>query len=395
MNQVPFMERAETKSTDEVTITVAVLSAEESKQVFDSKLYKKGIQPIYLEITNHTSGLMLFLPSSLDPLYFSPLEAAQKAGWTWKKEVTRGAADFFLDNQIKLDFSAGETASGFVYANRNKGIRLVMAEVMGEDWTRHFEFLVEVPGFKADYHQGNAAELYPDQDIPDLDEDGLRAWIEELPCCVTNADGSKNGDPVNLVVIGTEHEAWPAFSRTGWDPTESMRTGSALKTGFYGIFGGAYRYAPISPLYFLGRSQDIALQKVRSNIHYRNHLRLWLAPVTFEGFPVMVGQISRDIGSRMTTKSPTLTTHRIDPDVDETRASLVQDLIYSQALKAFGYASGVGEAPRDAPRENLTGDVYFTDGNRLVMWLTDVPTTILEIDFVEWERPSSEVEASE
>jgi hypothetical protein len=392
IDQVPFKDRAETQTTNEVTVTVAVLSADEAKQIFDSKLYKKGIQPIWLEITNHTDGPMLFLPSSLDPFYFSPLEAAQKAGWTWRKESHREAADFYFDRQIDLEIRAGKTVSGFVYANRNKGVRLVMAEVVGPDWRHHFEFLVAVPGFKADFHRVDVDSLYPDQEIADLDDAGLRAWIEQLPCCVTNADGTKNGDPVNLVVIGTEHEIWPAFSRAGWDPTESMRAGSALKTGIFGVFGGAYRYAPISPLYLFGRSQDIALQKVRSNIHYRNHLRLWLAPVTFQGKPVLAGQISRDIGSRFTSKSSTLTTHRIDPDVDETRANLVQDLIYSQSLKAFGHAGGVGAAPREAPRQNLTGDVYFTDGRRLVMWLTDEPTTILEIDYVEWKTGTADVE---
>ena len=37
----------------------------------------------------------------------------------------------------------------------------------------------------------------------------------------------------------------------------------------------------------------------------------------YHGKPVWVGQISRDIGSRLTIHSPTLTTHKIDPDVDE------------------------------------------------------------------------------
>jgi hypothetical protein len=391
MEQVPFKDRAETQSTDEVTVTVAVLSADEAKQVFDGKLYKKGIQPIWLEITNHTDGPMLFLPSSLDPFYFSPLEAAQKAGWTWRKESHREAADFFYNHQIELEIEAGETVAGFVFANRNKGVRLVMAEVVGPDWRETFEFLVEVPGFKADYHQVDADSLYPDQEIVDVEADGLRAWIEELPCCVTNADGSKNGDPVNLVVIGDEHAVWPAFSRAGWDPTESMRTGSALKTGFYGIFGGAYRHAPISPLYLFGRSQDIALQKVRSNIHYRNHLRLWLAPVTFEGRPVLVGQISRDIGSRFTTKSSTLTTHRIDPNVDETRSSLVQDFIHAQALKAIARVGGVGFVSPEEPRGNLTGDPWFTDGNRAVMLLSSEPVSVIEIEWFDWapgEEPS-------
>jgi hypothetical protein len=390
MEQVGFKARAETKSTDRVTITTAVLSAEEARQLFDAKLYKKKIQPIWLEITNHTEGNMLFLPSSLDDEYFSPLEAAQKAGFTWRKESHREAADFFLGRQIDLAIPPGSTASGFVFANRNKGVRLVMAEVVGRGWREHFEFLVDVPGFKADFHRVDPEALYPGEEFVDLDESGLRAWIAQLPCCVTNAAGTKNGDPVNLVIIGTEHAVWPAFARAGWDPTETLRTTSALKTGLYGIFGGAYRHAPISSLYLFDRSQDLALQKVRSNIHYRNHLRLWLAPVTFEGNPVLVGQISRDIGSRITTKAPTLTTHRIDPNVDETRGNLLQDFIYSQGLQAFAYAKGVGAAPRSSPRTNLTDDVYFTDGLRLVMLLTDEPTTILDIDYYEWEDPTIE-----
>ena len=387
MAQVGFKARAQTQSTERATVTTAVLSAQETREVFGANLYKKKIQPIWLEITNHTDGNMLFLPWSLDQAYFSPLEAAQKAGWTWKKPSQREAADFFYTHQIDLVIAPGETASGFVYANRDKGVRLVVAEVVGAGWRDHFEFLVEVPGFKADFHRVDAAALYPEEEFVDLDERGLRSWIEQLPCCVTNADETRNGDPVNLVIIGTEHSVWPAFARAGWDPTETMGAGSAIKTGLHGIFGGAYRYAPISSLYLFGRSQDLALQKVRSNIHYRNHLRLWLAPVTFEGAPVLVGQISRDIGSRFTTKSSTLTTHRIDPDVDETRDNLLQDFMYSQALEAFAYGKGVGVAPRSGPRTNLTGDVYFTDGLRLVMQLTDQPTTILDIDYYRWEDP--------
>ena len=42
-------------------------------------------------------------------------------------------------------------------------------------------------------------------------------------------------------------------------------------------------------------------------------MRLWLAPFRFEDRPVWIGQVSRDIGVKITPKSPTLTTHVIDP----------------------------------------------------------------------------------
>lgn len=384
IEQVPFRERAQTQARRGVTVTVSVLSAEEAEAVFDVNLYKKKIQPVWLEITNGTDQMLWFLPRSVDPEYHSAFEVAQKSHWTWSKKANLAKREFFFLNQIPYDLPPGETVSGFVYGNRNIGVRWVAVTVIGERSAESFEFIAELPGFKADYHKRAEGEAISEADRVDLDADRLLEWIEKQPAFVTNKDGTRTGDPLNLVIIGENEAVWPAFLRMGWDPTAAMTTGSALKTGVFGIFGGAYRYAPISDLYVYGRAQDIALQRVRNNIHYRNHLRLWQAQVTFEGRPVFIGQISRDIGSRFTSKSSTLTTHRIDPDVDETRASLIQDFLYAQALAVFGYGGGVGELPVETPRGNLTGDPFFTDGRRAVMVLSAEPVSIEEIEYFPW-----------
>ena len=44
---------------------------------------------------------------------------------------------------------------------------------------------------------------------------------------------------------------------------------------------------------------------------------------------------------------------------------------------------GVGPAPYDRPRGNLTGDPYFTDGQRVVMWISGEPTSIAEIEVLD------------
>ena len=62
-------------------------------------------------------------------------------------------------------------------------------------------------------------------------------------------------------------------------------------------------------------------------------------------------QISRDIGVRFTKK--TITTHKIDPNVDETREFLLENLAYAQALKKVGYLKGVGAVPMDQPKNAL------------------------------------------
>jgi hypothetical protein len=48
---------------------------------------------------------------------------------------------------------------------------------------------------------------------------------------------------------------------------------------------------------------------------------------------------------------------------------------------------GAIPAPIDEPRGNFTGDPYFTDGYRLVMWVTASPVDINDIEYVHWSNP--------
>jgi hypothetical protein len=130
------------------------------------------------------------------------------------------------------------------------------------------------------------------------------------------------------------------------------------------------------------------MQKARSTINQRNHLRLWKAPYSYEGKSVWVGQISRDIGVRFAVNAPFFVTHAIEPDIDEARSYLIQDLLASEYLHAFGWAKGVGQARQDQPRVNLTGDPYFTDGSRAVMMISSGPASEGEIDLLNWDSPS-------
>jgi len=173
--------------------------------------------------------------------------------------------------------------------------------------------------------------------------------------------------------------------RRRWDLTETIRLGTAWRTAASSVFKSQYRTSPVSPLYLFDRPQDMALQKARSNVDERNHLRLWLAPVTLEGEPVWVGQISRDIGVRLSSK--TLVTHKIDPVVDEARTYILFDVMASQSLGQFGYSEGVGYAAFDEPRYNYTKDPYYTDGLRVVMILTEDIVPLDRIEWLDWAIP--------
>ena len=81
-----------------------------------------------------------------------------------------------------------------------------------------------------------------------------------------------------------------------------------------------------------------------------------------------------------------MVTHKIDPDVDETREYLVQDMIASGNLAAMGYVTGVGAASEAAPRRNLTGDPYFTDGLRAVLFISAKPISTNHINLIPWVK---------
>ena len=196
--------------------------------------------------------------------------------------------------------------------------------------------------------------------------DQLIARLASLPTTTKNPSGSRSGDPVNLVLIGKFETLLSAFVAR-WDESETISLATCWKTVRAFLFGSHYRYSPVSSLHLFGRDQDIALQRTRHSINERLHLRLWLAPLSFEAKPVWVGQVSRDIGVRFTTRAWNLTTHRIDPNVDESRDYVIEDLVQAERVEAAGYVAGVGVSLRHKPQRNLTGDPYFTDGKRAVI----------------------------
>lgn len=380
-----YLDRAQTQQRDGVEVTVAVPSATESEALFDVPLYARGVQPVWLQIRNDRSTPVGFLPFGLDPGYFTPAEAASVALRGKGGEKADAVTDRFVKQGMELAVPAGETRSGFMFTQLDEGTKRFNVDLIDEDEAVAFHFFVPVPGLKLDHYDVDWENLYPADQIVPVTENTLIGAIEAQPCCVRNEDDTKSGDPLNLVVIGDLEDVYYAFLRAGWDETETVHRGSAWKTVVSFLSGGEYRYSPISNLYVFGRKQDVAFQKARSNIHERNHLRLWLSRARYEGKPVWIGQISRDIGVRFTPE--TITTHKIDPDVDETREFLLEDLAYAQSLAKFGYVGGVGPAPEDAPRGNLTGDPYFTDGYRVVLWVTAEPVSLADVEFVEWAMP--------
>jgi hypothetical protein len=322
--------------------------------------------------------------NSIDPDYFSPSEVAWRSRG-FGESVSDEKLMHFVTQGISPNVMSGSTNRGFVYTHLDPGGKAFDVELVGEQFLQRFEFIQEIPGLHMDWMQVDFEKLYAPDEHRDLDAGALRDYLESLPCCALGGDQKTPGDPLNIAVVGEGRHMLMTFLQQGWDMTQTITTGTVASTAASSLLGGHYRTSPVSPLYLFDRSQDLALQKVRGSVDERNHLRLWMAPVRFGGRPVWVGQISRDIGVKLSSK--TLVTHKVDPFVDEARYYLGVDLAYSQSVAMMGYAGGVGASLRSSPRFNYTNDPYYTDGLRLIVFLTQDSVALDEIRWLGWEIP--------
>jgi hypothetical protein len=393
-----FMDRAQSQHDEKVSVSASVLDNQESEMFFGVPLGRRGIQPVWLRIKNNGEQSYRLHLSSLDPNYYSPLEAAFVSHFATGKRLAGFGllAWFFFPLLIFMPFKylgaraanrrmnayfqehgigwglirPGSEISGFAFTSLDQGRKEFTVKLLGSSAAKQFFFSTTIPGLRVDHGYQRFDQYYRSDEILECDETMLRKQLESFPRCTTNKRGTVEGDPLNLVVIGDFDRILNAFGAR-WDETEKISLSSCWLTIKSFLIGTRYRYCPVSSLYFQGRSQDFALQRTRRQINERLHLRLWITPLQFMKNPVWVGQISRDIGVRFTPKTWNLSTHKIDPDVDDARDYVLGDLMEAGRVSQAAYVAGVEVANQETPRKNLTGDPYFTDGLRAVVVLSE------------------------
>jgi hypothetical protein len=389
-----FVNSARHAEQENVAVTIAALDARQSRRIFGVRMARRGIQPLWLRIDNRGSTRCRVHLVSLDPNYYSPQEAATanhfslgarllsfgllgllvflpllllatlKVISAWR--ANRRMDEVFHEQAFRCGpIRPGAQSQGFVFTTLDVGRKVVHLRILRVEGPLEFDFELPGSGIEADFERRELAALKLSEPSVDCDLPMLFERLESMPRATTGPTGLKEGDPANLVVIGEFATLLSAFG-AHWDETEVVTLGTCWKTAKAFLLGVEYRYSPVSPLYMFGRSQDFALQRIRESINERLHLRLWITELRYEGRPVWVGQVSRDIGVRLTYRTWSLTTHRIDPDVDEARDYVLEILLEAHRVEHLGYVRGVGECDRAAPRRNLTGDRYYTDGNRAI-----------------------------
>lgn len=378
VDEAPFRQRAESLSEANVRVSAAVLSAEETKAVFGLPLYQKGIQPVWLEIENNTQHNMWFPPVSVDRDYFSPFEVAYMHQSGYSEASQQRMGEYFHQHTLSRTIYPGTVRSGFVYTHLELGTKAFNVDIIGHDHhIRTFTFLIPVAGLNVDHREVNWDHLYASHEKVVFDNaDAFRKTIEELPCCTTGADAARPADPINVIIIGEGPDVLYALLRSGWDETASASSYKPMAQLPWKL-----QYQPVKSLYLFGRHQDAAFRKSRVTLNERNQLRLWLSPFFFKDKQVWIGQISRIVRRSAWHKFV------IEPDVDEARSYLLQDMWHTQAISKYGYLKKSGVATMLEPRKSLHDDQYFTDGLCLVMWVSGKPVSFSNVQFVQWETP--------
>lgn len=206
---------------------------------------------------------------------------------------------------------------------------------------------------------GPAAEVQPVSN-----PDAVAQMVREMPLRAKATDG-RPSDLTNILFVGTESQITGAFEAAGWYTAARLSGISKFETARAMIEQRGYKEAPVSVLLVDGRPPDHVYQKQNNTFEARHHLRIWRQPGTFDGRPVWVCAATHDTGISYSESAHTFI-HRIDPNIDDERAKVVNDLIFARKVGALALVPREG-IPPDA--HNATGDPLHTDGEMAVIVL--------------------------
>src|SRR5215813_13087940 len=187
--------------------------------------------------------------------------------------------------------------------------------------------------------------------------------LANLPMVTRTAQGIP-GDAINVGLIGNEKEVLCAMNAAGWLPADPVTLKSSIEIAGSVLFDRAYKDAPVSNLFYLGRREDLAFEKpAGKSADRRHHVRFWkVLDKGEEQRPVWLGAVTFDKGVGVSHFTGAIT-HHIDADVDAERDGLVKDIEDAGMATAKYQVTGVGLT---LTGRNGGGELYYTDGE---VWL--------------------------
>ncbi len=86
------------------------------------------------------------------------------------------------------------------------------------------------------------------------------------------------GDAINVGLEGSEDDVLFAINAAGWKPADPVTLSSSLRIVGSVLFDRPYQEAPVSPLFYENRKQDLTFEKPSGkSAAKRHHVRFWRA----------------------------------------------------------------------------------------------------------------------
>jgi hypothetical protein len=183
--------------------------------------------------------------------------------------------------------------------------------------------------------------------------------LANLPMVTRTGDGIP-GDALNVGLVGNEDDITRAMHAAEWFPADPITLRTSIEIIGSVMLDRPYRDAPVSPLYYQGKKEQLAFEKPDGkSADRRHHVRLWqVLEKGADSRPVWLGSITFDRAVGLSHDTGQVT-HHIGPNIDAERDLLMHDLRVAGMVEAFFQISGVG--PTLFGR-NGEGDPYYTDG---------------------------------
>ena len=361
-----IIDRAEVQREGDIQVRVAVPSPAETEALFGLPLHARRVQPVWIEVVNGGNTELRFAPVGTDPDYVPPFEVAYTHREGFSGEARSQMELYLYERTLQRRIKPGQSQSGFVFTEARPGTKGVVVDLFGphEDEEYSFLFFVTVPGFEPGHAQVNFEKLFSESDMVSYDEEGLAQALRDMPCCATGPSGE---DFLNVVFIGDGDHVLQALLRAGWHERLARERSRAEAT------------SNASRLY--GRIADAVFQNDRLGKGDSIELRLWMTPMKLGEDPVWIGDVIHfitDLDGRPVA---------LDPDLDDARNFLIQDIWYAESLAKVAWIQGMELVSVQEPRSDALGNNYFTDGFRIVIWPSPKPTFLLEPEGMAWDAP--------
>jgi hypothetical protein len=190
--------------------------------------------------------------------------------------------------------------------------------------------------------------------------------LASLPMMTRTAQGIP-GDPINVGLVGDNKEVLCGMQSAGWYPADPVTFRSSIEIAGSVLLDRPYRDAPVSPLFYLDRREDLAFEKPDgSSADRRHHVRFWkVLAKGQEQRPVWLGAVTYDRSVGVSRYTGAIT-HHIGPDIDAERKMLAADLENAGMVDAKYQVTGIGPT---MDGRNGGGDLYYTDGEVWILRL--------------------------